>query len=91
MSDHKPGRLGTCPICGEKFTNTDKDVKLYQLQLMRWPLPRNMKAQTIWYRIHEHCVTEFPDDATIGKQLACLYRDLNGLNLLDNTRCGDYE
>lgn len=90
MNAHEPGRLGTCPICGKRFTGTDRDVKLYQLQFMRWPLPRNMKAQTIWYRIHEHCVTE-TNDATIGKQLAGLYLDLNGLNLHDNSLCGEYE
>lgn len=28
MSGHRPGRLGTCPICGQRFTNDDKDVKL---------------------------------------------------------------
>lgn len=87
MSEHKPGWLDTCPICGQRFTNDDKDVRLYQLLFMRWPLPRNMKTQTIWYRIHEHCVTE-TDVAPIGKQLAGLYLSLDGLKLHDCTLCG---
>lgn len=90
MSAHRPGRLGRCPICRRKFTNTDKDAKLVLLTFQWSPDTRESEHQRIWYRIHEHCVTE-TDDATIGKQLAGLYVDMYGLNIHDNTRCGEYE
>lgn len=91
MNDHKSGRLGTCPICGKKFTNDDKDVRLALLTFQWSPNTRETECQRIWYRIHEHCATENDDDATIGRQLAGLYSDLTGLNIHDNTRCGAYE
>ncbi|TPF92914.1 hypothetical protein BW14_07060 [Bifidobacterium sp. UTBIF-68] len=89
MIGHKPGVLDKCPICREKFKNTDKDVKLYQLQFMRWPLPRNMKAQTIWYRIHEHCIEDYPADCE--QQLAGLYVNPGGIAIIDDSHTCQYE
>lgn len=87
--EHDSGGLGVCPICGKQLADTDKDVKLYRLEFVRLPLPRGLKAQHIWYRIHEHCIEEYPADCE--QKLAGLYVNCEGIAIIDDSRCGQYK
>lgn len=88
MSGHEPGRLGRCPICHKRFTNTDKDVDLYRLMLARHT-GEQMAPQTIWWRIHRQCVENHP--AACGQRLAGLYATPGGIGIVDESGSGDHE
>lgn len=89
MSGRQPGRLDTCPICGQRFTNTDTDVKLALLTFQWRPYTRDSECQRIWYRIHEHCVTDYPGDCE--RKIAGLYINPGGLAICDDSHSGEYE
>lgn len=80
MKTHTRGVLDTCPICGHRFTNTDGDVDLYRLELTRLPLPRGLRPQTIHFRIHRHCIDDYPSDQE--QQLAGLYVNPEGIAII---------
>lgn len=89
MSEHKPGRLGTCPICGQRFTADDKDVRLAMLKFQWSPNTVESECQRIWYRIHEHCVTGYHGDGEL--RLAGLYINPGGFAICDDSHHGEYE
>lgn len=91
MNAHEPGRLDKCPICGKRFTSTDRDVKLYRLEFTRMPLPRGMRKQTIWYRIHDECASGYQQRAWTLPVASLRSFAMRGVCLIDDSGRGRYE
>lgn len=85
MSDDKPD---VCPICGRRFTDEDKDVRLAVLTFQWRPNTRKSECQRIRYRMHEHCVTGYVGDGEL--KLAGLYLNPGGMAICDDSHHGAY-
>ena len=73
--------LSHCPLCGNEFQPTDADVRLYQLQFNHVPLLRGETPQVLTFRLHTHCIDDYPCDCMA--LLAGLYVTPDGIGLCE--------